>query len=55
LQANGAEMLRVACKLLYDSGVEICALVHDAVLIEADDDRIDDMVGSSPEFVGDCE
>jgi DNA polymerase I len=44
LQANGAEMLRIACKLLYDSGVEICATVHDAILIEADEKDIADAV-----------
>jgi DNA polymerase I len=35
LQANGAEMLRVACCLLTERGVRVCAPVHDAVLVEA--------------------
>jgi DNA polymerase I len=33
MQANGAEMLRLACCLATERGVEVCAPVHDAVLI----------------------
>ena len=33
MQANGAEMLRVACCLAIERGIEVCAPVHDAVLI----------------------
>ena len=35
MQANGAEMLRLACCLATEQGVRVCAPVHDAVLIEA--------------------
>ena len=35
MQANGAEMLRLACCTATESGIKICAPVHDAVLIEA--------------------
>jgi DNA polymerase I len=35
MQANGAEMLRIACCLGTERGVRICAPVHDAILIEA--------------------
>jgi DNA polymerase I len=35
MQGNGAEMLRLACCMLTDAGIKICAPVHDAVLIEA--------------------
>ena len=41
MQANGAEMLRLACCLATERGVEICAPVHDAILICAPLDRID--------------
>ena len=34
-QANGAEMLRLACCLLVERGIGLCAPIHDAVLIEA--------------------
>jgi len=35
MQANGAEMLRLACCMLVEAGIKVCAPVHDAVLIEA--------------------
>jgi hypothetical protein len=41
MQANGAEMLRLACCLAVERGVEICAPVHDAVLICAPDERLE--------------
>ena len=41
MQANGAEMLRLACCLGTERGIEVCAPVHDAVLIAAPLDRLD--------------
>ena len=35
MQANGAEMLRLACCLVSEAGITICAPNHDALLIEA--------------------
>jgi len=35
MQANGAEMLRLACCLMTEQNIKVCAPVHDAVLIEA--------------------
>lgn len=35
MQANGAEMLRLACCLLTEQKIDVCAPIHDAVLIEA--------------------
>jgi hypothetical protein len=35
MQANGAEMLRLACCLAIERGLAVCAPVHDAILIEA--------------------
>ena len=35
MQANGAEMLRLACCLCTEQGIQVCAPVHDALLIEA--------------------
>jgi DNA polymerase I len=40
MQANGAEMLRLACCLAIERGIEVCAPVHDAVLICAPLDRL---------------
>ena len=42
MQANAAEMLRVACCLATERGVEVCAPVHDAVLICAPLEQIED-------------
>lgn len=44
MQANGAEMLRLACCLGTEQGVEICAPIHDAVLICAPLDQLNDDV-----------
>jgi hypothetical protein len=41
MQANGAEMLRVACCLATERGIEVCAPVHDAVLICAPLDQLE--------------
>ena len=43
-QANGAEMLRLACCLATERGIQVCAPVHDAILIEATVEGIDDAV-----------
>ncbi|SOE01787.1 DNA polymerase [Caenispirillum bisanense] len=44
MQANGAEMLRIACCLATERGIEVCAPVHDALLIEASSAEIDAVV-----------
>lgn len=44
MQANGAEMLRLACIQLMQDGVRICAPVHDAILIEAPLETLDAVV-----------
>jgi DNA polymerase-1 len=41
VQANGAEMLRIACCLATERGIEVCAPVHDAVLICAPLERLE--------------
>ena len=40
MQANGAEMLRLACCVATECGIEVCAPVHDAVLICAPLERL---------------
>lgn len=47
MQANGAEMLRLACCLATERGVEVCAPVHDAVLISAPLERLEDDIAST--------
>lgn len=44
MQANGGEMLRLACIQLMKDGVRICAPVHDAILIEAPLETLDAVV-----------
>jgi len=44
MQANGAEMLRLACCLATERGIAVCAPVHDALLIEAAYEAIDTVV-----------
>jgi DNA polymerase family A len=44
MQGGGAEMLRLACCLCTEQGIDICGPVHDAILIEADMEAIDDQV-----------
>jgi len=46
MQANGAEMLRLACCMGTERGISICAPVHDAVLIEAATTDIHDAVAT---------
>ncbi len=40
-QANGAEMLRLACCLITERGIRLLAPIHDAVVVEADTDQIE--------------
>lgn len=44
MQANGAEMLRLSCCLATERGIEVCAPVHDALLVEAPLDRLEQVV-----------
>ena len=41
MQANAAEMMRLACCLAIERGIEVCAPVHDAMLICAPLDRLE--------------
>jgi len=41
MQANGSEILRLACIYAHESNVTICATVHDALLIEAPLDQLE--------------
>ncbi|MFC1827314.1 DNA polymerase [Thermodesulfobacteriota bacterium] len=44
MQANGAEMLRLACCLSIEAGIRVCAPVHDALLIEAPLSALEEVV-----------
>ncbi len=44
MQGNGSELLRLACCLATERGTEVCAPVHDAALICAPLDRLEDEI-----------
>ncbi len=44
VQGNGAEMLRLACCLATERGIQVCAPVHDALLVEGPVESIDAVV-----------
>ena len=54
MQANGAEMLRIACILITEAGIRVCAPVHDAVLIEAPLEELDERVGQAQELMSEA-
>jgi hypothetical protein len=44
MQANGAEMLRLVCCLATEHGIQVCAPVHDALLVEGPAEDIENVV-----------
>ncbi|HMG35402.1 MAG TPA: DNA polymerase, partial [Blastocatellia bacterium] len=54
MQANGAEMLRLACCLATEQGIRVCAPVHDAILIEAPRDELDATVQRAQQLMSDA-
>ena len=51
MQANGAEMLRLACCLAVESGIRVCAPVHDAILVEAPLNELDECIAKTQELM----
>jgi len=51
MQGNGAEMLRLACCLATEAGLQICAPVHDAILLEASTRDMPKHLASLREFM----
>jgi hypothetical protein len=49
MQAHGAEMMRLACCLTTERGIQVCAPVHDALLVEGPADSIEDVVARTQE------
>ena len=54
MQANGAEMLRLACSMLVEAGIKLCAPVHDAVLIEAPLDELEHSITTAQAIMADA-
>jgi hypothetical protein len=44
MQANGADMLRIACCLATERGIDVCAPIHDALLVEGTVEGIEGIV-----------
>ena len=52
MQANGAEMMRLAAIAATEAGIEVCAPVHDAFLIAAPLSRLEaDICGNAGHHV----
>ncbi len=54
MQANGAEMLRLAIIMAVEAGVLVCAPIHDAILIEAPLDDLDSTVQKTKDIMSDA-
>jgi DNA polymerase I len=53
-QANGAEMMRLACCLATERGVNVVAPVHDALMIEGPADAIDEIAARTQEAMAEA-
>jgi DNA polymerase I len=51
IQANAAEILRVACCLVTEAGFEVCAPVHDALLVNTKVEQLDQTVAQVQELM----
>ena len=54
VQANGAEMLRLACCRVTEAGISVCATLHDALLIEAPLKRLDQAIAETVQAMGEA-
>jgi DNA polymerase I len=54
MQANGAEMLRLACCLVVEAEIRLCAPIHDAILIEAPLKDLDECVVRAQELMAEA-
>lgn len=54
MQANGSEMLRLATCLVTEAGISVCAPIHDAILIEAPLDQLDEVVSRTQCLMSDA-
>jgi hypothetical protein len=54
MQANGAEMLRLACCMVTEAGIRVCAPLHDALLIEARLSDLDSAVAETQRLMAEA-
>jgi len=53
-QGYGAEMLRLSCCMATERGIQVCAPIHDAILIEADSNEIDSAVQETQKIMAEA-
>ena len=54
MQANGAEMLRLACCLATERGIRVCCPIHDALLVEGPSDDIEAVVSETQDAMAEA-
>ncbi len=54
VQANGAEILRLACCLTTEAGIKVCCPVHDALLVEAPLEELDGVISQTQELMAEA-
>ncbi|MDI9848655.1 DNA polymerase [Rhodoblastus sp. 17X3] len=54
MQSHGAEMMRLGLAMGIEAGLKVCAPIHDALLLEAPIDEIEDQAARLAEFMGDA-
>jgi hypothetical protein len=54
MQANGAELLRLACCLATERGLQVCCPIHDALLVEGPAGEIQDIVTRTQEAMAEA-
>lgn len=54
MQAHGAEMMRLACSLATENVIKVCCPIHDALLIEAPTDQIDEVVTATQSYMAEA-
>lgn len=53
-QATGAEILRVACIKLMENGIKILAPIHDAILIECEENEAEETINKAQKIMSDA-
>jgi hypothetical protein len=54
MQSHGAEMMRLGLSMAVEAGLKVCAPIHDALLLEAPIDEIEDQAAKLAEIMGDA-
>jgi len=54
MQANGSEMLRLACCYATEQGIRVCAPVHDALLVEAPLAQLEEVIQQTQECMAEA-